>query len=82
MLSDVGELQLGFEQDERDQDTPKRGDPCNQEAHVVPSSDEHGVDRVPGCTGEVVSLEQAIALGVADDRLDRVPSSQFAPDGR
>ena len=48
----------------------------------MPGGDEHGVDRIPGGTGEVVSLEQAIAFGVTDDRLDRVSSSQFAPDGR
>lgn len=63
---------LGFQQMPRDQDTPKRDEPGEEEAHVVTGGDEHGVDRVAGRAGEVIRLEQTVALGVADDWLDGV----------
>jgi len=79
--SGVGERRLDFQQ-QRDQGTPKRGELGDEETHVVAGGDEHGVDRIAIGVGEVVWLEQAIALGVANDRLGRVSSAQFALDGR
>ena len=45
-------------------------------------ADEDGVDGVASGAGEAVAFEQAVGLGVADDRLDRGPSAQLAFDGR
>ena len=70
--SGVGVPWLGFQQVSRDQDTPKRGEPGDEEAHVVTGGDEHGVDGVAGRAGEVITLKQTVTLGVADDRLDGV----------
>ena len=42
------------------------------------SAHEDGVDRIACCSGQVVSLEKAVTLGVTDDRFDGAAPSQFA----
>ena len=45
-------------------------------------ADEDGVDGVASGAGETVAFEQAVGLGMADDRLDRGSSAQLAFDRR
>jgi len=59
----------------------KKPDPTGQEAHVVASGGEDGVDGVAFGSGEVVSFQMAIFLEMSDDRLDAASSSHFAADG-
>jgi hypothetical protein len=45
----------------------------------VAGGDENGVDRVTGRAGEMIALEQAVALGMADDWLNGIAAPQLAP---
>lgn len=42
--------------------------------------DQDGVDGIASGTGKVIACQQAIRLGVADDRLDGIASLQLAFD--
>ena len=46
----------------------------------MPGADQDGVDGVAVGAGETVAFEQAVGLGMADDRLDGGPSAQLAFD--
>ena len=46
----------------------------------MPRGDQDGVDGIAGGTGEVIALEQAIGLGVTDDRFDGISSPELALD--
>jgi hypothetical protein len=48
----------------------------------VSGADEKGVDGVAAGTCETVAFEQAVGLPMADNRLGRRPSAQFALDRR
>ena len=54
--------------------------PGDEKAQVVPGGDQDGVDGIAGSAGQVIALEQAIRLGMADDRLDGISSPQLAVD--
>ena len=55
-------------------------EPSEQQAEVVAGGGEHGVDRVADAAGEAIAFDQAVALEMADHRLDRVAPTQLAPD--
>tara|TARA_R110002110_G_C13232802_1_gene698376 strand:+ start:205 stop:351 length:147 start_codon:yes stop_codon:yes gene_type:complete len=46
----------------------------------VSGGNQDGVDRVAGGAGQVIAFEQAVGLGVTNDRLDGIPSPEFALD--
>ena len=46
----------------------------------MPCGHQNGVDGIAGDPGQLIALEQAIGLGVTDDRLDGISSPQLAFD--
>ena len=77
-----GQFWLHRLEERYEQGTQKRGQPCDEQPQIVPSCDEDGVDGIAGGTGEVIALEQAIALGVTDNRFDGVAAAELAFDRR
>jgi hypothetical protein len=70
----------------RSDDGQKKRQECSQpgeeQPDVVAGAHQDGVDRIASGSGEAVSLQQAVAFGVTDDRLDGVAPSQFSFDCR
>src|SRR5208282_6046626 len=58
----------------------KTSQPDEDETEVAPGGGEHGVDCITAITGGVISFRQAIALQMADNRLDGGAAPQFALD--
>ena len=58
----------------------KRLNPARRPAEVVADGGEHGIDRVAGQACEMIAAYSVFGLGMADDRLDRRPSSHLALD--
>ncbi len=56
------------------QSDPDRGEqksePCQEASEVIAGGGEHGIDRVSGASGEIVSAHPMFGFGMADDRLD------------
>ncbi len=61
---------------------PKDGEPCDEQAHVMAGGDQNSVDGVARGASQMIALEEAVALGAADNRLNGVASTQFPPDRR
>ena len=53
-------------------------EPGQDEAKVVAGGGQDQVDRVTVLAGEMITLEQAVALEMPDHRLDGAASSEFA----
>lgn len=66
---------------DRKHGTQKHGQPGDEQAQIVADGDQDGVDGIAGGAGKVVAFQQAIGLGMADDRLDGISSPQLAFDG-
>ncbi len=48
----------------------------------MPGRNEDGVDGIAGRTSKMIALKQAIAFGVANNRLDGVAAAKLALDCR
>jgi hypothetical protein len=48
----------------------------------VSCGDQDGVDGIAGGAGEVIAFQQAIGLGMADDRLNGMAAPELALDRR
>jgi hypothetical protein len=59
----------------------KKPQPLEQEAEVVAGAGEDGVDTVSVLALEVIAVEQAVILHVADNGFDSGSPSQVAADG-
>ena len=64
-----------------DEGTQKRDQPGDEQPQIVTGGNEERVDGVAGGAGEMIALEQAIGLGVTDNRFDSVSPFQLALDG-
>jgi hypothetical protein len=72
---------LGVLSDQHDQDQgTKMPEPGQDQAKVVAGRRQDQVDRVAVFAGEVISLQQAVALEMPDHRLDGAASSELALD--
>ena len=47
----------------------------------MPCGHQNGVDGIAGDPGQLIALEQAIGLGVTDDRLDGIAPDQLGLSG-
>jgi hypothetical protein len=65
----------------RDQGAQKSREPYVEQAEVVAGSDEGGINAVAAPALEATSVLAVQGLGVADDKLDGVPTLHFAADG-
>ena len=61
---------------------PKGSQPCDEQAHVMSGGDQDSVDGVAGRAGQVIALEQSIALSMANDRLDGIAPTLLPLDCR
>lgn len=60
----------------------KRVQPCDEQPQIVSCGDQDGVDGIAGGPGKVITLQQTVGFGVADDRPDGISASEFALDRR
>jgi hypothetical protein len=61
---------LDVEDEHRDEGTPKRGEPAEEQGEVVAGGGEDGVDAVAFASFEIISVHAVLGLDMADDGLD------------
>jgi hypothetical protein len=69
------------EDEHRDEGTPKRGEPAEEQGEVVAGGGEDGVDAVAFASFEIISVHAVLGLDMADDGLDGGAALHLAADG-